>query len=33
MHVVDSQVHIWGTDMPDRSWPPGCAHKAQSAVA
>src|SRR6266487_4078536 len=29
MHVVDSQVHIWGADTPDRPWPPGRAHQAQ----
>lgn len=29
MHIVDSQVHIWGADTPDRPWPPGRAHDAQ----
>lgn len=29
MHIVDSQVHIWGADTPDRPWPPGRAHQAQ----
>jgi predicted TIM-barrel fold metal-dependent hydrolase len=29
MHIVDSQVHIWGADTPDRPWPPGQAHQAQ----
>ena len=29
MHIVDSQVHIWGADTPDRPWPPGRAHEAQ----
>jgi predicted TIM-barrel fold metal-dependent hydrolase len=29
MHVVDSQVHLWGADTPDRPWPPGRAHEAQ----
>ena len=27
--IVDSQVHIWGADTPDRPWPPGRAHLAQ----
>ncbi len=29
MNIVDSQVHIWSTDTPDRPWPPGRAHEAQ----
>jgi L-fuconolactonase len=29
MHIVDSQVHIWGADTPDRPWPPGRAPEAQ----
>ena len=29
MHIVDSQVHIWGADTPDRPWPPGRAAQAQ----
>ena len=29
MHIVDSQVHIWGADTPERPWPPGRAHEAQ----
>ena len=29
MHSVDSQVHIWSADTPDRPWPPGRAHEAQ----
>jgi len=29
MHIVDSQVHIWGADTPDRPWPPGRAQDAQ----
>jgi hypothetical protein len=29
MYIVDSQVHIWGADTPDRPWPPGRAHEAQ----
>jgi predicted TIM-barrel fold metal-dependent hydrolase len=28
MMVVDSQVHIWAADTPDRPWPPGRAHQA-----
>ena len=23
MNLVDSQVHIWSADTPDRPWPPG----------
>ena len=29
MNIVDSQVHIWSADTPDRPWPPGRAHEAQ----
>lgn len=29
MLIVDSQVHIWGADTPERPWPPGRAHQAQ----
>jgi predicted TIM-barrel fold metal-dependent hydrolase len=29
MDIVDSQVHIWGPDTPDRPWPPGRAQDAQ----
>ncbi|HSF05169.1 MAG TPA: amidohydrolase family protein [Methylomirabilota bacterium] len=29
MHIVDSQVHVWGADTPDRPWPPGRAADAQ----
>jgi predicted TIM-barrel fold metal-dependent hydrolase len=29
MHIVDSQVHIWAADTPDRPWPPGRASQAQ----
>jgi len=29
MDIVDSQVHIWGADTPDRRWPPGRAAEAQ----
>src|SRR5437660_12201236 len=29
MLIVDSQVHIWGADTPDRPWPPGGARRAQ----
>src|SRR5262245_49570133 len=29
MLIVDSQVHIWGADTPDRPWPPGRAQEAQ----
>jgi L-fuconolactonase len=29
MDIVDSQVHIWGADTPDRPWPPGRAAEAQ----
>ena len=29
MNIVDSQVHIWNVETPDRPWPPGRAHEAQ----
>jgi L-fuconolactonase len=29
MMIVDSQVHLWGADTPERPWPPGRAHQAQ----
>ena len=29
MHIVDSQVHLWAADTPDRPWPPGRAAQAQ----
>src|SRR5262245_53824063 len=29
MHIVDSQVHVWGADPPARPWPPGRAAEAQ----
>ena len=29
MDIVDSQVHIWGPDTPERPWPPGRAQDAQ----
>lgn len=29
MIIVDSQVHVWGADTPDRPWPPGRTHHAQ----
>ena len=29
MDLVDSQVHLWGADTPDRPWPPGRAQEAQ----
>ena len=29
MHIVDSQVHLWGAHTPDRPWPPGRANQAQ----
>src|SRR4029434_10273320 len=31
MNIVDSQVHIWGADTPQRRWPPGRAKEAQKA--
>jgi len=29
MNIVDSQVHIWGADTPQRPWPAGRAKEAQ----
>jgi predicted TIM-barrel fold metal-dependent hydrolase len=29
MQIVDSQVHLWGADTPQRPWPPGRAQEAQ----
>ena len=29
MQIVDSQVHIWGANTPDRPWPAGRDHEAQ----
>ena len=29
MHIVDSQVHLWAADTPDRPWPAGRAAQAQ----
>jgi predicted TIM-barrel fold metal-dependent hydrolase len=29
MHIVDSQVHIWAADSPERPWPAGRAQEAQ----
>jgi predicted TIM-barrel fold metal-dependent hydrolase len=29
MFIVDSQVHIWGADRPDRPWPAGRPNQAQ----
>ncbi len=29
MLIVDSQVHIWGANTPDRPWPPGGEARAQ----
>ncbi len=29
MHIVDSQVHLWGADTPERPWPAGRAQEAQ----
>ena len=29
MHIVDSQVHVWAADTPERPWPPGRAQEAQ----
>jgi predicted TIM-barrel fold metal-dependent hydrolase len=33
MRIVDSQVHIWGADTPERPWPPGRTHQAQKPYA
>jgi len=32
MMIVDSQVHIWGADTPERPWPPGQAAHAHQPV-
>ena len=32
MMIVDSQVHIWAADMPERPWPPGQAGRAHQPV-
>jgi predicted TIM-barrel fold metal-dependent hydrolase len=32
MMIVDSQVHIWAADMPERPWPPGQAARAHQPV-
>ena len=32
MVIVDSQVHIWGANTPDRPWPAGRENQAQRAV-
>jgi len=29
MHIVDSQVHLWAAESPDRPWPAGRAQEAQ----
>jgi predicted TIM-barrel fold metal-dependent hydrolase len=29
MDIVDSQIHLWRAETPDRPWPPGRAHEAQ----
>jgi predicted TIM-barrel fold metal-dependent hydrolase len=29
MDLVDSQIHTWGADSPERPWPPGRAREAQ----
>ncbi len=29
MHIVDSQVHLWGADTAERPWPAGRAQEAQ----
>lgn len=29
MRIVDSQIHIWGADTPERPWPAGRASEAQ----
>jgi predicted TIM-barrel fold metal-dependent hydrolase len=33
MLIVDSQVHVWGPDTPERPWPPGRASQAQKPYA
>jgi len=32
MMIVDSQVHIWAADTPERPWPPGQAARAHQPV-
>jgi predicted TIM-barrel fold metal-dependent hydrolase len=32
MMIVDSQVHIWAADTPERPWPPGQAGRAHQSV-
>ena len=29
MHIVDSQIHVWGADTPERPWPAGRGVEAQ----
>ena len=31
MNIVDSQVHLWAADSPERPWPPGRAQEACNA--
>ena len=33
MHILDSQVHVWGDDSPERPWPPGRAAQAHRVPA
>jgi predicted TIM-barrel fold metal-dependent hydrolase len=34
MHILDSQVHVWGDDSPARPWPPGrAAHRVPAVGA
>jgi predicted TIM-barrel fold metal-dependent hydrolase len=33
MHILDSQVHVWGDDSPSRPWPPGRAAQAHRVPA
>lgn len=33
MHILDSQVHVWGDDSPTRPWPPGRAAQAHRVPA
>jgi predicted TIM-barrel fold metal-dependent hydrolase len=33
MRIVDSQIHVWAPDTPERPWPPGRAHLAQKPYA
>jgi predicted TIM-barrel fold metal-dependent hydrolase len=32
MMIVDSQVHIWAADTPERPWPPGEAARAHTPI-